>query len=278
VGALGTLTTIAIRRNQLDEAVRYADVATAIIKEAGPQWGGVPRVELLEAQGDTDAAAKLVVAHWESMARRGAAEGQLALGPEVVRLAMATGSIAYANEVADALETLAARARVPVADGAALLSRGRVSGDPDTLLAAVAAYRKGHRAPARAAAAEVAAVALVHAGRSAEAIPLLEETVATFEALDAQRDLAQVRSTMRTLGIRRGTRSAHRPARSGWEALTATERQIVALASQGLTNPEIGRRLFISPRTVQSHLGHVFTKVGLTSRVELAAQAASHLN
>ena len=278
VGALAILTRIAIRRNQLDDAVRYAEVATAIIEQFGPQWGGVPRVALLEAQGDVDAAAKLVAAQWESVVRRGVAEAQLDLGPEVVRLAVATGSVGYAQEVAEALETLAARAQVPVADGAALLSKGRISGDPDTLLAAVAEYRKGHRAPARATAAEVAAVALVHAGRSKEAVPLLEETVATFEALDAQRDLARVRSTMRALGIRRGTRSAHRPARTGWAALTATERQIVALVAQGLTNPEIGRRLFISPRTVQSHLGHVFTKVGLTSRVELAAQAASHLN
>jgi DNA-binding CsgD family transcriptional regulator len=278
VGALATLTRIAIQRNQLDDAKRYAEVASAIIKESGPQWGGVPRVALLEAQGDVDAAAKLVTTQWDYLVRSGGAEGQLALGPEVARLAMATGSTSYAKEVADALEPLAARARVPVAEGAALLSRGRVSSDPDTLLAAVAAYRAGHRAPARAAAAEEAAVALVHAGRSAEAIPLLEETLATFEALDAQRDLARVRNTMRSLGLRRGSRAAHRSARTGWEALTATERQIVALAARGLTNPEIGRRLFISPRTVQSHLGHVFTKVGLTSRVELAAHAASPLN
>ncbi len=81
VGALATLTRIAIHRNELDEAARYADVATAIIQESGPQWGGVPRIALLEAQGDVDAAAKLVIAQWESLARRGAAEGQLARDP-----------------------------------------------------------------------------------------------------------------------------------------------------------------------------------------------------
>lgn len=277
VGALSTLTQIALRRNQMGDAVRFAEVATAIIRESGPQWGGVPRIELLEAQGDLDAAAKHAAAVWESCLRQGVAEGQLSVGPKLVRLAIATGSRGYARDVADALEVLARQAQVPVADGAALLSKGRLTGDPDTLLAAVEAYRKGHRAPDRAEAAEVAAVALARAGRSVEATTLLEETVATFEALDAQRDLARVRSTMRSLGIRRGSRSAHRESRTGWPALTDTERQIVALVVEGLTNPEIGRRLFISPRTVQSHLGHVFTKVGLTSRVELAAQAASHL-
>ena len=179
--------------------------------------------------------------------------------------------------MAETLDTLAAMVEVPVADAGALLSKGGLSGDPDTL-AAVEAYRKGHRAPARADAGEVAAVALARAGRSSEAVSPLEETVATFEALDAKRDLAPVRSTMRELGLRRGTRSAHRTARTGWEALTATESQIVALAAQGLTNPEIGRRLFISPRTVRSHLAHVFLKLGVASRVELAARAASRVS
>jgi DNA-binding CsgD family transcriptional regulator len=49
---------------------------------------------------------------------------------------------------------------------------------------------------------------------------------------------------------------------------------VVRLAVEGLTNPQIGDRLFISRRTVQTHLSHVFTKLGISSRVELAAEAA----
>jgi DNA-binding NarL/FixJ family response regulator len=52
--------------------------------------------------------------------------------------------------------------------------------------------------------------------------------------------------------------------------LTAQERQISALARQGLSNPEIGTRLFLSPRTVEWHLRNVFTKLGIHSRRELA--------
>jgi DNA-binding NarL/FixJ family response regulator len=57
--------------------------------------------------------------------------------------------------------------------------------------------------------------------------------------------------------------------------LTAQERQIAQLARNGLSNPEIGARLFLSPRTVEWHLRKVFTKLGIHSRVELASALPS---
>ena len=63
---------------------------------------------------------------------------------------------------------------------------------------------------------------------------------------------------------------------TGWPALTPAELDVVRLVCEGLGNKEIAARLFISPRTVQAHLSHVFTKLGLSSRVQLVQEAARH--
>ncbi len=73
----------------------------------------------------------------------------------------------------------------------------------------------------------------------------------------------------------RGRGQRKRPA-SGWAALTPTELDVVRLVSEGLSNNDVAARLFVSPRTVQTHLTHVYTKLGLTSRVQLVHEAARH--
>jgi predicted ATPase/class 3 adenylate cyclase/DNA-binding CsgD family transcriptional regulator len=73
----------------------------------------------------------------------------------------------------------------------------------------------------------------------------------------------------------RGRGERKRPT-SGWASLTPAELDVVRLVSEGLGNNDIATRLFVSPRTVQSHLTHVYTKLGLTSRVQLVQEAARH--
>jgi DNA-binding CsgD family transcriptional regulator len=72
--------------------------------------------------------------------------------------------------------------------------------------------------------------------------------------------------------IRRARGSRKRPT-GGWESLTPTEAQVVELASEGLTNPQIGERMFISRATVKVHLAHVFQKLDVKTRAELTAHA-----
>jgi DNA-binding CsgD family transcriptional regulator len=71
----------------------------------------------------------------------------------------------------------------------------------------------------------------------------------------------------------RGRGSRRRPA-AGWRSLTPAEIQVVELVAEGCTNAEIASRLFISVPTVKTHLSHVFTKLSVSTRAELAAQAA----
>jgi DNA-binding CsgD family transcriptional regulator len=70
----------------------------------------------------------------------------------------------------------------------------------------------------------------------------------------------------------RGRGERKRPS-AGWESLTPAEVDVVRLAAQGLTNPQIAERLFISRHTVKVHLSHVFAKLGMATRAELAAEA-----
>ena len=73
----------------------------------------------------------------------------------------------------------------------------------------------------------------------------------------------------------RGRGKRKRPA-SGWASLTPTERDVMRLVGDGLANNDIAARLFVSPRTVSTHLTHIYNKLGLTSRVQLAQEAARH--
>ena len=60
----------------------------------------------------------------------------------------------------------------------------------------------------------------------------------------------------------------------GWPSLTETERQVAALVAEGLTNRAIAERLFVSVSTVKSHLSHIFAKLGVARRSELAREVS----
>jgi DNA-binding NarL/FixJ family response regulator len=81
----------------------------------------------------------------------------------------------------------------------------------------------------------------------------------------ARRELLATGETAR----KRTVQTARARTAETMEALTAQEAQVARLAREGLSNPEIGARLFISARTVQYHLRKVFTKLSISSRSQL---------
>jgi predicted ATPase/DNA-binding NarL/FixJ family response regulator len=98
------------------------------------------------------------------------------------------------------------------------------------------------------------------------------------EALEEQdpavSDVLSLHEALRLAMSRRGQRG--RP-RSGWESLTPAETRVVELVAEGLTNPEIARRLYVSRDTVKSHVSSALMKLALRTRAELAASASRRL-
>jgi DNA-binding CsgD family transcriptional regulator len=102
--------------------------------------------------------------------------------------------------------------------------------------------------------------------RQTDAREQLRAAVQLLDAIGMEAFAERARRELRAAG---GTAGKHTvTARTGVE-LTAQEAQIARLAADGLSNPEIGTRLFLSPRTVQYHLGKIFAKLDITSRVQL---------
>lgn len=132
------------------------------------------------------------------------------------------------------------------------------------LLGAADAAREatgGVRAPVDRPAHDAAVVAL---GTAIDA-----EAFAVARAAGAALSLEQVGEyALRARGERK------RPS-SGWESLTPTELQVVGLAATGLTNAQIGEKLFVSPGTVKTHLQNVYAKLGVANRAALAAEATA---
>ena len=136
---------------------------------------------------------------------------------------------------------------------------------------AVDLFERAPRPLELAAALEDLGVELIATDREA-AIDALGRTLALYTELGATWDARRVRSRLRELGVRRRLVAAE-PETNGWAALTTSELAVARLVAEGLTNREVAERLFVSPHTVSSHLRHVFSKLGITSRVELARLA-----
>lgn len=269
---------IALRRDDFTSAGRHLDRAESDITVAGGvhvakglvAW---VRGNLAAAEGDTDRAHSTWLAAWDADLSYGIAVHLPLFGPDLVRAGLERDDPQLVQEVTEKVGEVADRSRLPSAEAAALWCRGLRDDDAEGLVDAVNRMGTSFRPYERARVAEDAAVALLRSSDHKRVRPLVEQAMETYEMLGATRDVARCLAGLRHLGFRRGTRGRRESAARGWESLTPAELRVVRLVARGLSNPEIAERLFISRRTVESHVSHALSKLEMTSRVELAVAA-----
>ena len=296
---LATLGWAKALRGLTPEAERLCDEAMAIAEEAGQplnrEWAKLLRGVAALAAGDVPTACDYLSQLHGIVADTATylAEARLAAGDvaEARRIADEMIATSRARSSFVALSgSLLARSRVALAEGdlrdaevhahealGLRLKFGDRAGTADTLEvlgacapAAPACRLLGAASSIRAACGAVrftiydswysSAVGALHAELGEEAVEQLWREGAAMTLEEA------------TAYARRG-RGERRRVSSGWASLTPAEQDVVRLLGEGMTNKEIAARLFISPRTVQAHLTHVYTKLDVTSRVQLANEA-----
>ncbi|WP_078904402.1 ATP-binding protein [Streptomyces xanthophaeus] len=195
---------------------------------------------------------------------------------ETVRLALESGrSVTARAAVAACVRTAAALPGYPEPELALLRCRGLFAQDPELLARAVQRAERGGWPLVLGQVLEDLAVARAWRGDLTGARSALARAVAAYEELGAGWDTARAEARLRSLGVRRGSRAARRRPASGWEALTPAELKVALLVAEGRSNPEIATALFLSPRTVQTHVSHILAKLQVRSRAAVAAQAAA---
>jgi len=278
--AHGILSLISLHRNDLSRAEEAAGAAARDLAGWGSgyrtTWAAWPRALILEAGGELGQALATMTGAWDMSARLGLALDYPAVGADLVRLALASGDMGRARDASAAVTEVAARNEVPWMTGAALRCRGLIEDDAEILQAAAGACAGGSRPLGLALACEDAGAAFARQGRLDRARPLLDQALGIYERLGAARDLARAEATLREAGIRRGRRGTRGRPQIGWASLTPAEHAVAGLVAEGLSNPQIGERLYISSRTVQTHLAHMFAKLDIATRAQLAADVTRH--
>jgi DNA-binding NarL/FixJ family response regulator len=281
--ALGNRGWAALTQGDLRAALELAEEALAVSREVEHRFvsareGPVAAGALLLA-GEPERAIEVLLRHtggedmplgfaaWRVVGQEVLTRCRLELG----LIDEADGSASRAEATAAAYGTPLAVALAERARAAVALARGDAGAAAELALAS-AERAAAARVPIEAAMSRVlAGRALAQAGEPERAGKELERAAAALDACGAQRYRDEAERELRKLGrpVHRRTRRGSAEAR-GLEALTGRELEIARLVVDRRTNPEIAAELFLSIKTVETHLRNTFRKLGASSRVEVA--------
>lgn len=274
------LAAMAIDRGRLDEArvhldaIELEDANTPHHSLDAVLWA---RALMADALGQPREAFDLLRRATDLIVDYGVVSRLRWLAPDLVRIARRLDRTRECRDVLPLLDEVASRAQAPYITAAALRTRALHEGDSVLAIRAVEVLRDAYR-PVELAATAVDAARLCTETRAdaASAAELFREARMIYHDVGAAGRVAALRDEMRAHGFftlqDRKVRVADGPA-----SLTPAERRVADLVGRGMSNPAIAQTLSISPRTVETHVAHIFTKLGIKSRVELAVRAAGGL-
>ena len=281
-GVLTATANIAMATGDLERARRLAERSVACVADLeGGHLAAMARVRLavtLRELGATVADTEELVASaggWELPLIP--PTWRVAYKEAMTRVELEGGRLDQAAACAESAESAAAELGLPLATAVAqrararvLLGGGQADAAADSALASTAtAERAG--APVEAARSRLlAGTALAAAGDRGRAVALLRGAERDLDACGALRDRAEARRQMRQLGARTEPRGPSGAAGGGIESLSRREHEIATLVTERKTNKEVAAELFLSEKTVESHLRNIFAKLGASSRVDVA--------
>jgi DNA-binding CsgD family transcriptional regulator len=270
--SLGGLAMLQARRGSAESCVAGAAEAEAMARahhiRMASFWATFALGDLAAGRGEVDAA----VGHYERLtallASTGFADPDQACGPELVECYLQLGRPEEAGAAAEEFLARALGKGQPWALARAQRALGMCSSGSalETHFAqALALHAQTPDGYERARTELAFGSRLRRDRRRVEARPLLRSALATFERLGAAPWADRAAQELQATG-----ETVHRHAVDGHEELTPQERQIAQLLASGRTTREAAAALFISPKTVEYHLRHVYLKLDIRSRAELA--------
>jgi DNA-binding CsgD family transcriptional regulator len=272
----GLAAVIAVHRDDQASAEAHLSAvpATGAIY-AGAQYVPLARALLAERRDLTDEALAILTGLLDCTGTRPAYHRHIWL-PTLLRLALRGGDSGLARAVAAAGSGSAPETDRRSAVGRAAVAQhcaGLLESDHVTLNLAVDAYRAAGRPLQLAQTLEDTAVVLAERGDLRAARTAHAEASELYTGLGATWDLLRADTRLRRHGVQR-RRGPRRRAATGWDALTPAELTVARLVAEGRPNPDIAANLFVSRRTVEVHVSHILSKLGVRSRVEIAREAA----
>ncbi|HEV2256944.1 MAG TPA: LuxR C-terminal-related transcriptional regulator [Streptosporangiaceae bacterium] len=278
----GVAALIAVHRRDRATLASLLPFLKAPLPAANPgrQSANVPTWALAlaaHAEGRTAEAAAILGPMWdEDVDRDHLRYLRHYLVPDLVAITLAAGDPAAAQRIGRSIERYASRRSAPALGRSAQHAQALANGDAAGLVQVAGDYQRAGRLLFAAQAREQAAPLLAEAGMVPQARDAIVGALAGYELMEARWDVGRAETLLRTFGGRRGVRGPRRRPKAGWDSLTEAERVVAGLVAEGLSNPAVAARLYLSRRTVQGHVSSILGKLGITSRVELATMVMRH--